>query len=144
MRLDGDSVYERAGDRNQRAPVYQWPQASLGRTGILSERTAAMVWQYLCGCTVLPGCWNAFPFHPHWVGNPNSNRPPSALEIGSAAQFIQMILRILQPHTVIAVGRAAMKAMEYLPTRIPVVYVRHPSFGGKRSFIRGMTEAGVA
>ena len=43
----------------------------------------------------------------------------------------------------IAVGRVAERAITIWHPDMQVVAVRHPSHGGKKAFIAGLTEAGI-
>jgi len=52
------------------------------------------------------------------------------------------LLDVLAPHSVIAVGRTAELALHRLGLN-DFAAVRHPSHGGKRAFIAGLTSAGL-
>jgi uracil-DNA glycosylase len=110
-------------------------------TTSVSERTATIVWNHLCGCRTVPAFWNAFPFHPHNAGTPHSNRTPSGAEITAGLPFLSLVLQILTPHTVIAVGSSAASAL--LMSSAPFTRVRHPSYGGKANYITGVTATGI-
>jgi hypothetical protein len=58
--------------------------------------------------------------------------------------FWGLVLRILCPHTVVAVGRTAAAVLTYSFPSLNFVGVRHPSFGGKTEFISGIKAAGIA
>jgi hypothetical protein len=117
---------------------------SLASSGSATESTATIVWEHLLSCAVVPAFWNAFPFHPHKSNNANSNRPPTPAEVASGYQFLELIVRILSPHTVIAVGEVAAKLFPRSFPQLNFVAVRHPSFGGKADFIAGIQAAGIA
>jgi len=48
---------------------------------VAAEATATIFWGFLTDKELLPLMWNAFPFHPHQSGAPESNRKPEAAEI---------------------------------------------------------------
>ena len=116
---------------------------SLDVSGSVTEASATIVWSHLETCTAVPALWNVFPFHPHKPDDLTSNRFPTQAEVATGQIFLQLVVEILCPNTVIAVGDAAVKALaQYFPG-INFVAVRHPSFGGKADFISGITGAGV-
>lgn len=103
-----------------------------------AENTASIVWRYLATNNQLPLFWNAFPFHPHAVGDKKSNRPPTRTEVGQGTEYLNRLNDLFEPEVVVGVGRKGASAVHAaFPTR-NVVSVRHPSFGGKADFIRGM------
>ncbi len=105
------------------------------------ENTASIVWSHLETCDALPAFWNAVPFHP-CVGR-QSNRAPSVGEIRSGLVFLKHVIRILSPHCLVAVGRKAEFALGLL-NGVNFRTVRHPSHGGKHSFVSGLAAAGIA
>lgn len=107
--------------------------------GTTAENTAGIVWNHLCDCGQVPAFWNAVPFHPRSAVA--TNRAPTSSEIQSCQIFLNLILHVLSPHTVIAVGRTAENALMRLG--LAHSQVRHPSHGGKRAFIAGLTSAGI-
>jgi uracil-DNA glycosylase len=72
--------------------------------------------------------WNAVPAHPHLLGRPDTNRPPTRLEIEAGRPFVEALA---QGRTVVAVGGVAGQALG-LP------WIRHPSHGGAASFRAGL------
>jgi uracil-DNA glycosylase len=109
----------------------------------VTEATATIVWDHLETCRTVPAFWNVFPFHPHKTGKPHSNRPPTAAEVDSGRKFLALILEILRPDTIVAVGATAERSFARLFPRIEISKVRHPSFGGKPDFIAGITAIGI-
>ena len=95
-----------------------------------------MVWGTIRELEPLPLLWNAFPFHPHDAGDPDTNRAPSAAELLIGAPFIERLLSLFAFRTVVAIGNHASLSL----TRLGVehVKVRHPSQGGKNLFVEGM------
>lgn len=108
--------------------------------GWTAESTAGIVWSHLCECPSLPAFWNAVPFHPRSVLRPN--RVPTTNEIRTGQCFLRELIDVLCPHTVVAVGRKAEAALKLLG-HANVKAVRHPSHGGKQSFIAGLALAGI-
>ena len=103
-----------------------------------SENTASMVWRYLETVDALPLCWNAFPFHPHMSDDLQCNRAPTRVEVAQGSKYLQALHRIFQPEIIVGVGnKGTLSARASFPG-MPVAGVRHPSFGGKAEFIRGM------
>ena len=122
--LEGALFTEARGYRTAREPYTR-------------EQSAAIVWEVLekHGTAVL--CWNAFCFHPHEPGDPDSNRKPTVKEIEDAAPFLQMLFSLFPSvTTVVAVGNSAEHALTRLG--IPHTKVRHPAHGGKPQFVSGM------
>jgi uracil-DNA glycosylase len=108
--------------------------------GSTAENTAGIVWNHLCECSLVPAFWNAVPFHPRSAAK--ANRAPTANEVQSCQVFLDQILRVLAPRSVIAVGRTAELALVRLGLS-SFQSVRHPSHGGKREFLAGLTALGI-
>lgn len=104
-----------------------------------SEASATIVWGALTALNKpLPLIWNAFPFHPHRPENKASNRPPNKQELDVGARFIQNLLKLFPSiKTVVAVGNRADESL----TRQAIEHlkIRHPSHGGKKDFVAGLT-----
>jgi uracil-DNA glycosylase len=102
-----------------------------------TEASATMVWATIRGIEPLPALWNAFPFHPFFIGQPDSNRVPASSELAIGARFIEWLLRLFPIDLVIAIGNQASISL----TRLGIDHerVRHPSQGGKNQFVAGMT-----
>lgn len=108
------------------------------RPSLWKEATATMVWEAIASLTAVPLLWNAFPFHPHQPDKPQSNRPPTKLELELGRPFILQLLKIYPINAIIAVGNKADNALEAIP--IPHNKIRHPSHGGKNDFLRGLQD----
>lgn len=104
-----------------------------------AENTATIVWEYLSRKkSPTPLFWNSFPFHPHPEGNEKKNRAPTAAEVEAGIHYLQRLNAIFRPELIAGIGtKGARCAKSALPER-DVVCIRHPSFGGKKDFIRGM------
>jgi uracil-DNA glycosylase len=72
--------------------------------------------------------WNVVPTHPHRLGEPRSNRRPTADEVRAGLVFLHELAR---GRRVVAVGRVAEAALG--PPSI-----RHPSHGGAKAFREGL------
>ena len=81
--------------------------------------------------------WNSVPTHPHRPDDPLSNRRPSAAEIEAGGAFARRLLELVQPPSVVAIGRVAESILRsILGTDVP--YVRHPANAGAVEFADGM------
>jgi uracil-DNA glycosylase len=102
-----------------------------------TEASATMVWATIKHIDPLPLLWNAFPFHPFVTGNPFSNRIPSAEELLLGAPFSESLMTLFPIEVVVAIGNFAERSL----TRLGIAHtkVRHPSQGGKRKFVEGLT-----
>ena len=106
--------------------------------GDTSEATATMVWGALAGRRKVPLFWNAFPFHPHRPGEPDSNRAPSGREVEESRLYLQQLARIFRPVKVAGLGRKGAQAAERALPGNKVTLLRHPSYGGKLEFEAGL------
>jgi hypothetical protein len=77
--------------------------------------------------------WNTVPTHPHRPGEPLSNRRPTTAEIATGAPHALRLIEVVQPRTVVAVGRIAEAI---LPPG--AAYVRHPANAGGPAFREGI------
>jgi uracil-DNA glycosylase len=102
-----------------------------------TEASATMVWGAIRDIEPLPLLWNAFPFHPFQRGNPCSNRAPTPQELLAGERFLSWLLRLFPMQHVVAVGNSASRSL----TRMQIAHtkVRHPSQGGKRKFLEGVS-----
>ncbi len=107
-----------------------------GFEAIYGEQSATIVWQTLADLRLIPLIWNTFPFHPHQLGKPLTNRAPRKPEIEQGSQFLQQVIHLYQPKKIIAVGNFAYGALMTL--NIPCHKIRHPAQGGKHDFVTGL------
>lgn len=107
----------------------EWPKVE-------REATATMVWQAAATLNPLPLLWNAFPFHPHRAGQPQSNRPPRVNELAAGLPFVEALVDAFAIQRIIAVGKKAASSLAR--ARLPHTALRHPSHGGKRDFLEGL------
>lgn len=103
----------------------------------VAERTASVVWQMLLAIQQPVFLWNVFPLHPHEPEDPQSNRCHTRQERMACRHIMLGLLTLLQPRSVLAIGRDAQVALEDLG--IDADKVRHPSYGGQTEFIQGIS-----
>lgn len=98
------------------------------------ERSATMVWETLGerkDCVL----WNAFPWHPVGESGPLSNRRPGG-DLPDGYEALRCLLSLFPGARPVAIGRVAQQALAAIGLDVP--YIRHPSHGGKRLFVRGV------
>ena len=105
---------------------------------IESENTATIVWGYLSQKSDTPLFWNSFPFHPHPKDNENKNRAPTADEVEIGIDHLKRLHSIYKPELVAGIGGKGVECAQQAFPKEAIVYIRHPSFGGKAEFIDGM------
>jgi len=104
-----------------------------------AEATATIFWHTML--PYFPGfmSWNCVPIHTHTTGKPLTNRRPTRQEISDYQPFLQELVGLIAPRTVIALGKAAEAAL--ILSGISYYPVRHPSHGGRQGFRMGIEEA---
>jgi uracil-DNA glycosylase len=113
------------------------------RGPVVAERTAAVVWSVLSRIGEPVVLWNIFPLHPHEPDSPLSNRCHTRAEREATWPLLTAFIAMIQPRRIVAIGRDAAVALAGID--IPVLVVRHPSYGGQAEFIAGVQEIyGVA
>ena len=108
-----------------------------------TEVTATKVWNQLEGKKSVPAFWNMFPFHPWVPGNPTKNRTPSPEETKIGLSYLDFVVSILRPHTVVAIGGVASRMLQ---SRYPELQYRtfsHPSMRGYPGFLTGFAQLGL-
>lgn len=103
---------------------------------VVAERTATEIWTLLQQLESPPMLWNVFPFHPHEVGEPLSNRRYKAKELNAVHEINRTLIDWLGISRIICVGRDAQKYASTLGVDVEVV--RHPSYGGVVEFRQGI------
>ncbi|MBP6016759.1 MAG: uracil-DNA glycosylase [Candidatus Promineofilum sp.] len=98
------------------------------------EATATIIWQTLGELNVLPLLWNAFPYHPHQLERPATNRTPTTREMDLGRDSLTYLLDAFAIEQVIAVGNRPAAALARWG--LPALRVRHPAHGGKTAFRR--------
>ena len=109
------------------------------RGGMAGERSARTVWKVLSRVDAPVFLWNVFPLHPHDPGHPFSNRKHNARERASGEGILSLLVHMLAPSTIVAVGRDAASTASRLFGRYEIRTVRHPSYGGQRLFTDRMS-----
>jgi len=106
-----------------------------------SEPSATTVWKTLHGLGIEEKTllWNAFPWHPHKPGNPQSNRTPTRSERMLGLVVLDSLLSTSPKATVFAVGRHAEVLLNQVGRA--ALPLRHPSMGGAVLFRRGLQRA---
>lgn len=100
------------------------------------EATASIMWNTLDAQACTPLLWNAYPFHPHKPGLPQSNRAPTVPELQLGADILRSLLAQFNITTIVAVGNRAYVSLNKMG--LPCTKVRHPSHGGKVQFAAGL------
>jgi uracil-DNA glycosylase len=77
--------------------------------------------------------WNTVPTHPNLPGQPLSNRRPDRAEIERGVVFLERLIALIEPATIVAVGRIAETILDGRGR-----YVRHPAQSGATAFRLGM------
>lgn len=106
----------------------------------VSERTAAVIWGMLDQIDEPVFLWNVFPLHPHEAGSPFTNRQHNARERQAGEEILSLLLDLLRPRRVLAVGNDAFGAATRVASQCSVTLVRHPSYGGQRQFERQVAD----
>jgi hypothetical protein len=103
---------------------------------MVAERTAAEIWAVLSRLERPPLLWNVFPFHPHELNDPMTNRRFTARELAEVTGLNQTLIKWLGIKRIICIGQ---DATTYATTfGVEVDCVRHPSYGGVTDFRGGM------
>lgn len=105
---------------------------------VVSENTATILWDFLGNDRPVPILWNAFPFHPHERGMLESNRKPDVQELKEGKKYLKIVYDIFKPKKLCSLGRVGEITLRGLFPSEEIIYIRHPSRGGKKSFINGM------
>lgn len=114
------------------------PEICLHET--MPENTASILWDFLGTNKPIPILWNAFPFHPHEEGIPESNRKPNKAELIEGMGYLRTVYEIFRPKKLFALGRVGENSMKALFPAEEIIYIRHPSHGGKKQFVEGMSK----
>ncbi|MDP3760698.1 MAG: uracil-DNA glycosylase [Ramlibacter sp.] len=106
----------------------------------VAERTAAVVWDVLDHIEERIFLWNVFPLHPHEPDDHFSNRAHNARERRAGEELLQVLVCLIRPKRLVAIGNdAALAAQRVASNGLPVIKVRHPSYGGQTEFVRQVT-----
>ena len=100
----------------------------------VAERTAAVIWGMLERIDARIFLWNVFPLHPHESGAPFTNRQHNALERRAGEELLRQLIVLLKPSRIVAIGNDAAAAAHRITDSVPVIGVRHPSYGAQTQF----------
>lgn len=106
----------------------------------MAERTAAVIWNMLARIDARIFLWNVFPLHPHEADDPFTNRQHNARERRAGEELLRQLIQLLRPARIIAIGNDAGGAAHRITDSVPVICVRHPSYGGQTKFQGQITE----
>jgi len=106
----------------------------------VAERTAAVIWSMLDQIDARIFLWNVFPLHPHESEHPFTNRQHNARERTAGEELLCALVVLLRPARIIAIGNDAAAAANRVVGDVPVLCVRHPSYGGQTQFLRQIEE----
>jgi uracil-DNA glycosylase len=106
----------------------------------VAERTAAVIWRMLDQIDANIFLWNVFPLHPHEIDDPFTNRQHNPKERKAGEEILNMLVRLLRPKRILAVGNDAASAARRIADGVPVICVRHPSYDGQAKFISQISE----
>ena len=107
---------------------------------MVTERTATVIGDLLVNLEASTFLWNIFPLHPHEPGNNFSNRAHNRQEREIGIEILHILISLLHPKKLVAIGRDAAKSVEHFCDEVNVIHVRHPSYGGKRQFLAQMNK----
>src|ERR1700737_1921926 len=85
-------------ERRLDAVAHSYPGAAPSkatRGPVVAERTAAEIWAILERLDRLPLLWNVFPFHPHEVDDPLTNRKFTAKELAAVSELNHTLFKWL-------------------------------------------------
>jgi hypothetical protein len=106
----------------------------------VAERTAAVIWRMLDQIDARIFLWNVFPLHPHEPGDSFTNRQHNARERRAGEELLSELIGLLRPDRVVAIGNDAAVAANRVAQDVPVICVRHPSYGGQTEFLGQISE----
>ncbi|MDY0273240.1 MAG: uracil-DNA glycosylase [Advenella sp.] len=106
----------------------------------VAERTAAVIWGMLEHIDARIFLWNVFPLHPHQSEDPFTNRQHNARERRAGEELLQQLIVLLSPSRIVAIGNDAAAAAHRITDSVPVIRVRHPSYGGQTQFQTQISE----
>jgi len=108
---------------------------------VVAERTAAVIWTMLAQIDARIFLWNVFPLHPHDPEQPFTNRAHNSKERRAGEEVLSMLIDLLQPKRIFAIGNDAANAVGKFNSDLPIISVRHPSYGGQNQFLRQIGDA---
>jgi hypothetical protein len=106
----------------------------------VAERTAAVIWSILAAIREPIFLWNVFPYHPHEQDSPFTNRSHNGRERRLGEELLHELVLLLRPKRIVAIGNDAAHSASRLGDACEVRVVRHPSYGGTKTFLRQMKD----
>jgi uracil-DNA glycosylase len=106
----------------------------------VKEQTATAIWDMLDQISQNIFLWNVFPLHPHPTDNQFSNRSHTAHERKAGEEVLSLICKLIKPSRIVAIGNDAANSARKLWPDMTVCKVRHPSYGGKKDFFKGIEQ----
>jgi uracil-DNA glycosylase len=106
------------------------------KTEAKTAMTSKLAWNVAKELKIKPLIWESIMFHPHKEGNSLTNRKPTETELLKYKHILLNVFDIIDPETVVAVGRTAENSLKIMG--ISANYVRHPAQGGYKKFREGM------
>ena len=107
---------------------------------VIVERTATIIWSVLNQIENPVFLWNVFPLHPHVEREPFTNRGHNARERRAGEDLLSELIGLLCPRRLVPIGNDAAATALRLYRPQQVVKVRHPSYGGQKTFLRQIRE----
>lgn len=101
---------------------------------IMRERTATEIHLARSRVSRKIFFWNIFPFHPHEINKPQSNRMHTRRERHVGLAFLMRVLNLMPVGRVVTIGNDATHALQ--AAEVACCPVRHPSYGGQKEFHR--------
>lgn len=108
---------------------------------VVAERTAAVIWTMLRQIEAPIFLWNVFPLHPHEPDEPFTNRTHNSRERRAGEEILALLIGMLRPRRIFAIGNDAANVARRIEHSLPVVAVRHPSYGGQSQFVKQIRTA---
>lgn len=124
--------------KNSRHKIFKEIGGKIKLHQVVSENTATILWDFLDNDRPVPILWNAFPFHPHDSDMPESNRKPDVMEIEEGKKYLKIVYDLFKPKKICSLGRIGETVLKEMFSNGKIIYIRHPSYGGKKNFIEGM------
>jgi uracil-DNA glycosylase len=117
------------------------PGAASGERKLYHEPSALYIWRAMARAKAPAILHNAVPLHPHQPGKAYTNRTPTREEVALGHESLSLLIELVQPRLVVAVGKTAERALRDLGVESRTV--RHPSYGGASTMLRQLEELGV-
>ena len=108
--------------------------------GLVTERTATVIWGVLNHIEAVVFLWNIFPLHPHKSSDPFTNRAHNARERRAGEDLLHQLILLLRPRRLVPIGSDAASTTWRLFRHKDVVQIRHPSYGGQNQFLKQTRE----